>query len=87
MCPVAAILAYMVLRKPGEGPLFHFKDDRPLTRVHFVSQVREALGQVRIIYSKYARHSFRIGAATTVAARGIQDSLIKTLGRWASVAY
>ena len=33
LCPVVAILAYMVLRKPGEGPLFRFKDGRPLTRV------------------------------------------------------
>ena len=86
-CPVVEILAYMVLRKPGEGPLFRFKDGRPLTRVHFVSQVREALEQVGIEYSKYAGHSFRIGAATTAAARGIQDSLIKTMGRWESVAY
>ena len=32
-------------------------------------------------------HNFRIGAATTAAARGLQDSLIKTLGRWESAAY
>ena len=77
----------MVLRKSGEGPLFRFKDGRLLTRVHFVSRVREALEQVEIEYSKYAGHSFRIGAATTAAARGIQDSLIITMGGWVSVAY
>ena len=37
LCPVAAILAYMVLRKSGKGPLFRFKDGRLLTRVRFVS--------------------------------------------------
>ena len=31
--------------------------------------------------------SFRIGAATTAASQGIQDSVIKMLGRWQSSAY
>jgi hypothetical protein len=36
---------------------------------------------------KYNTHSFRIGAATTAAAKGIEDSVIKTLGRWESLAH
>ena len=32
-------------------------------------------------------HSFRIGAATAAARRGIEDSVIKILGRWESAAY
>ena len=53
----------------------------------FCSKNTEVLQQIGIDQSKYSGHSFRIGAATTVARTGIQDSLIKTLGRWESVAY
>ena len=35
----------------------------------------------------YAGHNFRIGTATTVAACGLPESLIKTFGRWESLAY
>ena len=49
--------------------------------------VRAALTRAGVDQSKYCGHSFRIGAATTAAARGIEDSIIKTLGRWESVAY
>ena len=37
--------------------------------------------------STYAGHSFWIGAATTAAEKGIEDSVIKMLGRWESSAY
>ena len=69
------------------GPLFVFSDGRLLTRKRFVTLVREALAAGGIDQDKYCGHSFRIGAATTAAARGIEDSVIKTLGRWESVAY
>ena len=36
---------------------------------------------------RYSGHSFQIGAATTAAEVGLEDSLIKTLGRWESSAY
>ena len=46
-----------------------------------------ALKQTDINQRKYCGHSFHIGAATTAAMKGIEDSVIKTLGRWESVAY
>ena len=69
------------------GPLFQFKNGVPLTREAFVRAVRSALRQVGLDETKYAGHSFHIGAATTAAACGTQDSLIKALGRWESSAY
>ena len=46
LCPVAAILAYMVRGEPGTGPLFHFQDGRPLTRQRFVVKLREILQEI-----------------------------------------
>ena len=87
LCPVGAILSYMVKRGTEDGSLFSFGDGRLLTRDRFVAAVREALVASGVNPSHYAGHSFRIGAATTAAGCGLQDSLIKTLGRWESSAY
>ena len=82
LCPVAEILSYIVVRGVGLGPMFRFADGCPLTRSRFVAQVRAALTTAGIEEGSYCSHSFCIGAATTAAARGIEDSVIKTLGRW-----
>ena len=87
LCPVAAVAAYLASRSITPGPFFHFQNGAPLTRSSFVSRVTQALTTAGIDSSKYSGHSFRIGAASTAAARGIDDSLIKTLGRWKSSAY
>eukprot|EP00731_Ephydatia_muelleri_P033273 Em0027g21a len=87
LCPVAAILSYMVIRGSLPGPFFMFEDKRPLTRDRFVGEMRKALEQAGVTAKQYSGHSFRIGAATTAASCGLQDSLIKTLGRWESAAY
>ena len=56
-------------------------------RSRFVDYVRTALQQAGIDSAVYSGHSFRIGAATTAASHGLEDSLIQTLGRWESDAY
>lgn len=87
LCPVAAISAYLAVRGRGPGPFFRFQSGAPLSRELLVKHLRAALKTKGFDESKYAGHSFRIGAATTAAAVGLEDSLIKTLGRWESSAY
>lgn len=87
LCPVAAVLGFMAARGGSKGPLFMWKDGQFLTRDKFVKCMRAALEEAGYPASKYAGHSFRIGAATTAGRCGIPESLIKTLGRWESTAY
>ena len=48
LCPVMAVLDYVVVRGARQGPLFHFQDGRPLTRARFVERVRGALTRAGI---------------------------------------
>ena len=86
-CPVSALLAYIALRGLNPGPLFRFKDRSPLTRDALVREFHAALAQSGLDPTPFCGYSFRIGAATTSAAAGIEDSLIKVLGRWHSSVY
>lgn len=87
LCPVAALLAYMVERGKKPGPLFSFQDGKPLTRPRFVTEIRRALAMAGVDPKPYSGHSFRSGAATAASKQGVEDSVIKMLGRWKSSAY
>ncbi len=81
LCPVSALLAYLV---NNPGFLFQFANGTLLTKPRFIANIRQLLGAEGIDPSRYAEHSFRIGAATTAGGRGVNDSVIQTLGRWQS---
>ena len=87
LCPVTAILAYLAVRGTSPGPLFLLKDGTTLTRQKLVKMVQSTLQLAGIDPSGYSGHSFRIGAATTAAAKGIDADTIRTLGRWSSDTY
>ncbi len=87
ICPVQALYKYLEQRGPSSGPLFKFASEAPLTRVALVDHLRQALQQSGFDATAFSGHSFRIGAATTAAKRGIEDSMIQTLGRWKSAAF
>ena len=84
ICPVTALISYLGVRGSSGGPLFTYSDGKALTKQCLVANVREALEALGYDSKVYAGHSFRIGAATTAAERGIEDSVIKLLGRWES---
>ena len=87
VCPVSALLRYLAVRPLGEGHLFVWEDGRPLTRSAFVTRLRRGLQAAGLEMSRFSGHSLRIGAATSAAAAGVPDHLIKMLGRWQSEAY
>ncbi len=82
ICPVSAVLSYLAVRSSAPGPLFIFPDGSPLSRNKLMSAVRQALVDQGIDAARVSGHSFRIGAATTAAAAGLSDLMIKKLGRW-----
>ena len=88
MCPVCSIASYVGFRGTGPGPFFLVGDAAPravpLTKPEFVAAVREGLRAMGMNEQLYAGHSFRIGAATTAAQMGLEDS---PLGRWTSAAF
>ena len=86
-CPVMAMMVFLVTRGAGPGPLFIFQDRKTLTKARLVEQVRAVLTSTGVDGAPFSGHSFRSGAATTAASRGINDVTIKMLGRWKSEAY
>ena len=87
MCPVAALLNYLVIRGNRPGALFQWQDGTPLSKTRFVEAIRQALTAAHLPAKDYTGHSFRIGAATTAAMAGLEDSTIQTLGWWKGDSY
>ena len=87
VCPVSALLRYLAVRPLGDGHLFVWEDGRPLTRSAFVTALKQGLRSAGLDMNHFSGHSLRIGAATSAAAAGVPDHLIKILGRWQSEAY
>ncbi len=87
LCPVQALTDYLRVRGSSSGPFFLAGRNRTLTKAVFVHWFRAILREVGVQGSQFAGHSFRIGAATTAAVAGIEDSMIQTMGRWHSAAF
>ncbi|XP_067218215.1 uncharacterized protein [Chanodichthys erythropterus] len=68
-------------------PLFIDENNLPVTRHWFQKKLKYILTHSGIQAHLYSSHSFRIGAATTAAQKGLPDHQIKLLGRWSSDAF
>ena len=87
LCPVSYLYRYSAVRGSSPGPLFCFADGSPVKTGQFTQQLRQALNFCGLDSSKYKSHSFRIGAASWAAEKGLSDAQIRHLGRWKSDAF
>ena len=58
-----------------------------LARKQVVKNLWVLLVATGVQYQNFSGHSFRIGAATTAAAKGVADSTIQTFGIWKSESF
>ena len=87
LCPVTALLRYIEVRGNLPGPFFLDTSHHTIAKPYFIAQIREILTSIGLPQHHFAGHSFRIGAATTAAAAGVEDSMKQSLGRWNSAAF
>jgi len=86
LCTVTAMRSYFLAACP-RGPLFSFQSGRYITWSVVVHFLRDAARYAGLPYKSLKGHSFHISAASTAAAAGLPDWLIKVLGRWSSDCY
>lgn len=86
ICPVRALQKHLPNCTSQNMPVCTFEDGGFLTRQLLSSTLQNLLSS-STEKSTFTSHSFRIGAATSAAAAGLPDWLIKTLGRWSSDCY
>ena len=75
---------------PGPIPsfsMFHADIEKLGIGPGYEVNLRATLATAGVQHQNFSGHSFRIGAATTAAARGVADSTIQTLGRWKSDSF
>ena len=91
LCPSETLSKYLQShiqrRPPPHSLLFRWSSGEPISRQTFSNCIKHLATLAGIDASRYATHSFRIGAAITAAAAGLPDSTIKVMGRWSSEAY
>ena len=79
--PVLALLNFVDIRRHHPaGPFFLNAQGKPVTKTAFTARIRNCLKSVGLPQDQFAGHSFRIGAATTAALAGVEDSAIQ---KWA----
>ena len=81
-CPVKILLHFLIARAP-----FLFRMMSPVSRSWFSTELSFAIKLCGLNPSVYKGQSFRIGAASHAAERGMSNAQIRILGRWKSKAF
>ena len=84
-CPVVELKNYLASRDKANGPLFKL-GNKPVPRHVYNNKIKTVLKLLGEDTTKYSAHSFRIGATTYWASKGMSELQIKQLGRWKSDA-
>ena len=88
LCPVKALLSFMIVRGNKFGPLFAYPNGEGIQRSFFTKHLHVCIHSIYPLHShKYKSHSFRIGGATYLAQQGASDDQIRRAGRWRSNAF
>jgi site-specific recombinase XerD len=87
LCPWISLSEYMAIRPKIVGPAFCHVNGQPVTRYQFAAVLSRCLVSGQIDNFNIKTHSFRIGRATDLAARGAQSSAIMQMGRWVSNSF
>ena len=83
LCPVHALVSYILVRGPSPGPFFRFQNGAFLTRARIVDLLVRSLPHIPNVNT----HSFRRGGASALADANTPAHIIQILGRWRSNAY
>ena len=88
---IRAIINYLAqttdTHTTSNTPLFRKRDGSAVTRTWFMNQVATLVESAGYKMSQYSSHSFRKGGAVSLQQRGVEDSVIRNMGRWRSGAY
>ena len=63
LCPMAALLSWLVHRGNSPGPLFRLQSGAPLTRPRLVIELRKVLGEVGLEAEHFSGHTVVSGKA------------------------
>ena len=84
LCPIKVMQEFLDVRPTLGGSFLLHEDGTPLSRYQFVTVFRRCMGALGLVAKEFSAHSFRIGAATEAARSGLDDEMVKRIGRWES---
>ena len=84
ICPVDTVSRFLSIRPPVPGLFLVHQNGGPLTKYQFDAVLHKCLKNLGLQNMRISSHSFRIGAASEAARRGVCESAIKEMGRWKS---